>query len=284
MEEVDVARQMVTRVVYDIGGRVVAQSSPEPVIMVGGKVPETIVFSTVLMFSYDVVGRQIGKSQRTNVSIRLVKTAEDCYCCEITDDGITLSEELMEHDLAGQVTREVSPLGYETRYLYDSNGNCTAVIDHYGHVRRRELDNLGNVVLQVNGAGHETRMEYDEAGRLYKTHFPDGSEWMTVRDKEGNPIIQTDGEGRTTTMEYAFGNRPFKVILPERNGTTPTYQYGYDSCGGFVSMTDPLGRVRRYDLLGDRRLKRKAIVKMLMESRLARCSHLNICWRNGRSL
>ncbi len=247
VEEVDMTRQMVTRIVYDIGGRVVAQSSPEPVIMVGGKVPETIVFSTVLMFSYDVVGRQIGKSQRTDVSIRLVKTAEDCYCCEITKNGIVLSEEQIEHDLAGQVTREVSPLGYETRYLYDSNGNCTAVIDHYGHVRRRELDNLGNVVLQVNGAGHETRMEYDEAGRLYKTHFPDGSEWMTVRDKEGNPIIQTDGEGRTTTMEYAFGNRPFKVILPERNGTTPTYQYGYDSCGGFVSMTDPLGRVRRYE-------------------------------------
>ena len=247
VEEVDVARQMVTRVVYDIGGRVVAQSSPEPVIMVGGKVPETIVFSTVLMFSYDVVGRQIGKSQRTNVSIRLVKTAEDCYCCEITDDGITLSEELTEHDLAGQVTREVSPLGYETRYLYDSNGNCTAVIDHYGHVRRRELDNLGNVVLQVDDIGHEMRMEYDEAGRLRKTHFPDGSEWMTVHDKEGNPVIQTDGEGRTTTMEYAFGNRPSKVVLPEINGTTPTYLYGYDSCGGFVSMTDPLGRVKHYE-------------------------------------
>ena len=79
VEEVDVEQQKVTRVVYDIGGRVVAQSAPEPVIMVGGKVPETTVFSTVWMFSYDAVGRQIGKSQRTNVSIRLVKTAEEIY-------------------------------------------------------------------------------------------------------------------------------------------------------------------------------------------------------------
>jgi YD repeat-containing protein len=216
-------------------------------MMVGGKVPETIVFSTVWMFSYDAVGRQIGKSQRTNVSIRLVKTAEDCYCCEITDDGEVLREEQTEHDLAGQVTREVSPLGYEIRYLYDSNGNCTAVIDHYGHVQRRELDNLGNVVLQVDGLGHETKMEYDESGHLSKTRFPDGSEWATVHDREGNPVVRTDGEGRTTTIEYAFGNSPSKIVLPKCNGATPTYLYGYDSNGGFTSMTDPLGRVRRFE-------------------------------------
>ena len=191
-----------------------------------------LVFSTVWMFSYDAVGRQIGKSQRTNVSIRLVKTAEDCYCCDIVDDGEALREELTEHDLAGQVTREVSPLGYETRYLYDSNGNCTAVIDHYGHSRRRELDNLGNIVLQIDGTGHKTRMEYDEAGRLRKTHFPDGSEWMTIRDKDGNSVIRMDGEGRTTTIEYAFGNRPSKVSLPEVDGVKVEYLYGYDSCHG----------------------------------------------------
>ena len=247
VEEVDIARQMVTRIVYDIGGRVVAQSDPEPVIMVGGKVSEIIVFSMVWMFSYDSVGRLVGKSQRTDVSIRLVKTAEECYCCEITDTGIALAEEKIEYDLAGQVTREVSPLGYETRYLYDSNENCTVEIDHYGHSRRRELDNLGNIMLQVDGAGHETQMEYDEVGRLRKTRLPDGSEWMTVHDKEGNPVIRTDGEGRTTTIEYAFGNRPSKVVLPEINGTTPTYLYSYDSCGGFVSMMDPLGRVKRYE-------------------------------------
>ena len=247
VEEVDVARQMVTRTVYDIGGRVVAATEAEPVLLVGGKVPETVYFGTVWLFSYDTVGRLAGRNRHADVAIRLVKTAEDCYCCEIVDDGEIWQEERTEHDLAGQITREVSALGYETRYFYDNNGRCTTTIDHYGHGQRREFDRIGNVVLMVDGTGHETKMEYDEIGRLRKTCFPDGSEWTTIRDKYGNVIEQTDGEGLKTTMEYVFDNRPAKVSLPEINGVTPTYIYGYDSCGSFISMTDPLGRVRRYE-------------------------------------
>ena len=247
VEEVDVARQMVTRTMYDIGGRVVAATEAEPVILVGSKVPEIVYFSTVWMYSYDAVGRMTARRRHADVAIRLVKTAENCYCCEIVDDGEVWQEEQTEHDLAGQITKKVSALGYETRYFYDNNGRCTTTMDHYGHCRRCELDRLGNVTLMVDGTGHETKMAYDEIGRLRKTIFPDGSEWTTIRDKNGNVIEQTDGEGRKTTMEYVFDNRPSKVVLPEVNGVIPTYIYGYDSCGGFVSMTDPLGRVRRYE-------------------------------------
>ncbi len=247
VEEVDVTRQMVTRTVYDIGGRVVVATEAEPVILVGSKVPEIVYFSTVWMYSYDAVGRMTARRRHADVAIRLVKTAEDCYCCEIVDNGEALQEEQTEHDLAGQITKKVSALGYETRYFYDNNGRCTTTMDHYGHCQRREFDRLGNVVLMVDGTGHETKFEYDEIGRLRKTFFPDGNEWTTIHDKNGNVTEQTDGEGRKTTMEYVFDNRLSKVVLPKVNGVTPTYIYGYDSCGGFVSMTDPLGRVRRYE-------------------------------------
>ena len=119
------------------------------------------------MHSYDAVGRMTARSRRVDVAIRLVKTAEDCYCSEIVDKGEALQEERTEHDLAGQITKKVSALGYETQYFYDNNGRCTTTMDHYGHCQRRDFDRLGNVVLMVDGTGHETKMEYDEIGRLF---------------------------------------------------------------------------------------------------------------------
>ena len=247
VEELDMQESLVTRYVYDVGGRLVMQTEPEVAVLANGSAVETISFRTGWLFGYDVTGRENSRKRRRNVQIRLVKMSEDCYRTELESIGDNVTEERTEYDLAGQLTRRISALGYSTRYSYDGNGNCISETDHYGNCEWREFDGIGNVLRQVDGLGNETRMEYDAFGRLKGIHWPDGSDWGLLQDCQGRILEQIDGEGNKSLYDYGFGNYLTVVRLPELEGHAYSFTYQYDSCGCLISVTDPLGRVRRYE-------------------------------------
>ena len=75
VEEVDVAHRTVARNVYDAGGRLVARTEAEAVVLSGGKAPEAVTFHVGWMFDYDVNGREKGRTRRKNIRVRLVETS-----------------------------------------------------------------------------------------------------------------------------------------------------------------------------------------------------------------
>ncbi|MBP5673250.1 MAG: hypothetical protein J6X49_12740 [Victivallales bacterium] len=247
VEEIDVQKSLVVRYVYDIGGRLIMQTEPETAVLINGSAVEKMTFGTAWMLGYDVTGRENSRIRRRNAQIRLVQVSEDCYRTELESVGDIVTGELTEYDLAGQVTRRVSALGYSMKYTYDGNGNCTSETDHYGNCEWREFNGIGNIVRQVDALGHETRMDYDKFGRLRGVHWPDGNEWSLLQDCQGRVLEQTDGEGGKTFYDYDLGNSPTAVQLPELEGHAYSYTYQYDSRGCFVSVTDPLVRERRYE-------------------------------------
>ncbi len=125
-----------------------------------------------------------------------------------------------EYDAAGNLVREVDPLGNETRYEYN------------------ELNQVARILQpQPDGDSHV---------ELAATF---------TYDRVGNLSTSTDARGATTGYAYDARNRLISVTQPhpaDGSATGPTTQFAYDAAGQLISETDALGRTTffRYDNLG----------------------------------
>src|SRR5512147_2642082 len=124
-----------------------------------------------------------------------------------------------EYDERGNLTKVISPNGYELRYEYDERGNLTKKIYPNGYEYRYEYDERGNLTKAISPNGDEDRYEYDERGNRTKEIDPNGDEYKSEYDERGNvtkKIYPYEGELR---YEYLFDdNGVLKEI--KQNGKT----------------------------------------------------------------
>jgi len=61
-----------------------------------------------------------------------------------------------------------------------------------------------------------------------------------VFDVNGNQTQRTDANGNATNYTYDASGNVASRSVPLANGTTPTWNYAYNSFGEVLTVTDPL--------------------------------------------
>jgi len=128
---------------------------------------------------------------------------------------------------------------------YNENSNYDGIKDARDVETKFVKDSNGYVTTIVDGAGRTTQVTRDEKGKPLKITRPDGSEVTFVYDPATDDLLaQTDSAlGVTTSQTFdAFGN-----LLTQTNGRGFTSQNTYNPNNGLlVSKTDPLGHGASY--------------------------------------
>jgi RHS repeat-associated protein len=166
----------------------------------------------------------------------------------------------IERDLQGRPIKITDPLGHETKYAYDADGNLETETDPEGNkttytynpdnqpikvqepngtVTETEYDGAGQVISQTDGNKHTTKYTRNVLEEVTEVTDPFGRKTSKEYDKAGNLTSLTDAEKRTTTYKYDPDNRLREVNYSD--GKTPTVKYEYNGDGDRTEMTDGTG-------------------------------------------
>lgn len=187
------------------------------------------------------------------------------------------------NDLAGRQVLITDTMSHVSRNTFDSAGRLATATQNYwsGHPQNYQnqynlvttyaYDSAGNTTMRTDTLDRRTVTQYDELNRpvtvtvnyidgLYDPVHPDEDLIsLTTYDAVGNIETTTDPSGRVSRTVYDDLNRPSTVTANYWSGQPQNYQnqynivtqYGYDSVGNRVAITDTLGRVtlNEYDSL-----------------------------------
>ena len=140
-----------------------------------------------------------------------------------------------DYDDAGRLTLHVDPLGKETSYLYDTNGNLIQeqsqnLTTDYDYDLQNNLisitqsgkdvspqkslfayNAIGNQTLEVDSLGNKTHYSYDTLGRLTQKTSSEGATWTYAYDLFDHLTLITDPLKNTTTIQYNTRGKPTHI-------------------------------------------------------------------------
>ncbi len=188
------------------------------------------------------------------------------------------------YDSLGIATSETDGNGNTTQWTHDERGNVLSLTDAAGGVYQSTFNSLNQTLSTTDPLGRQVRSIYDARGNLVALINAAGVMSTAAYDSAGRPTEVRDSEGNTTRYVYeAYLPNPTKIIRPDGAVVSMEYdalgqvtryvdengaarEYTYDASGrpltqrdgngeittfGYeghrlVSLTDPLGRTRRY--------------------------------------
>ena len=165
--------------------------------------------------------------------------------------------------IPGKLWKEIKPDSSFSEYLYNSDGNVSAVIDYNLNRTDYEYDALnrlitvtqpgslitsydydlhGNLKSVMDANNNETTFIYDDMGRVMQTTSPDTGTAKFVYDAAGNLVQKTDAKSITVSYDYDDLNRLTDILFPD---STQDISYSYDAgtngIGRRTGITDPAG-------------------------------------------
>jgi RHS repeat-associated protein len=174
-----------------------------------------------------------------------------------------------ERDAQGLPIKVTDPLGHETKYTYDGDGNVETVTDPEGHkttytydadnertkveepnktITETEYDGAGQVKKQIDGNKHATEYVHNVLEQVTEVIDPLGRKTLKEYDKAGNLVSVTDAAKRTTAYKYDPANRLTEISYSD--GKTPAVKYEYNKDGDRIKMEDGTGTTTyEYDQL-----------------------------------
>jgi YD repeat-containing protein len=187
-----------------------------------------------------------------------------------TDPGRVTTQ---NYDVVNRLISQVSPLGVETQFLYDSRGNRLAQIeaaglveeritsyvyddadrlvqttDALGTITRMEHDADGNVIRRVDALGlaeeRVTTFVYDSNHRLVEQVDPLGVITRMFYDAAGNKVreeVQFGPDIRAENYEFDKDNR----LVVSSNAAGARTEYSYDAAGNRLTRTEGPGLVEQ---------------------------------------
>ncbi len=184
------------------------------------------------------------------------------------------AERTYTYDPANPMNRvsKRDPMGYETQYAYDANGNVTTITNPSGSTVESSFFNIYNQPGKIKDAnGHYTILKYDAGGNLVQrialkhgigaavdptTYAPVPSEivsWtITTHDSYGNPLTIKQVRDFATqvgpTVEYTYTDTANNVV--GLNAVTIS-RYGDKNGDGVIDRTTEVDTASLvYDALG----------------------------------
>jgi RHS repeat-associated protein len=174
-----------------------------------------------------------------------------------------------ERDAQGRPIKVTDPLGHETKYAYDGDGNLeietdpegnkttytynaddqpTKVHEANGDTTETEYDGAGQVVSQTDGDKHTTKYTRNVLEQVTEVTDPLGRKTSKEYDAAGNLTSVKDAAERTTTYKYDPDGRLVEATYSD--GKTPTVKYEYNGDGDRTKMVDGSGEtLYTYDKL-----------------------------------
>ncbi len=182
----------------------------------------------------------------------------------------------------GDVTQVSNPLGQQTNFTYNTNGDLASTTDADGYKTTFNYNSptsIGWVLSSVSPKGnvsggtpsqYTTTYDHDAFGRVTATKdpmwnatWPTDHRISTTYDANGNVTSSTDGKGVVTNYSYDAANEPTTTTRPDSttlvnaywadgslksqtDGRAKVTNYAYDAQGRLSSVTDPLGRITSY--------------------------------------
>jgi RHS repeat-associated protein len=166
----------------------------------------------------------------------------------------------IKRDAQGRPLVITDPLGHQTKYAYEGNGNVEAVTDGNGHttgfaynadnqptveklpkgtVIEKEYDSVGEPDGEVNGNKHTKKEVHNALEEVTEEIDPLGRKTKAEYDPAGQLKELTDAAERKTTYTYDPGGRLTEVRYSEAK-TSPVKRQ-YDKDNSVVAMTDGTG-------------------------------------------
>lgn len=174
-------------------------------------------------------------------------------------DDILAYSLFWEHDLAGNVVREINALGQATSYKYDLHKNKTyeqgPCLDYHKEftydfsnrlIKEEDIyengtklsksyryDYLGQCISSTDIHGNETEYKYDEHGNLIETHYPsicnEGGEVVSPVVKMqynvmAHPIATIDAKGSITHKTFNIRGQPVSITYPDGSSESNIYK------------------------------------------------------------
>jgi len=232
-----------------------------------------------LEYAYDCLGNRILEKARINDST--VKTIRYCYNSvgllerkvdEICGsdlpaniNGKAMAQTIYEYDKNGDVTKIVSPEGYQTLMRYDGSDRivqltkcCKTGIER---TTTFEYDKAGNLVKEVDCNGNAINYDYDSMNRRIRIKDKEDGITRLFYDKSGNIIkhitpqnyIPEKDNGKGTIFLYDNMNRLVEVWNALGNAVEKNR---YNPSGELIERTDALQRSIEYTYDIGGRIKR----------------------------
>ncbi|MFE1228100.1 RHS repeat-associated core domain-containing protein [Streptomyces sp. NPDC058745] len=262
---------------YDLSDQLAAATSPDATLERlrdrFGRLRSETLNGRVLMYTYDDLGRRVGRTtpggvrsewsydaagRRTKLTAsgREIVFSFDALGREVDrtiSDFAALSSSY--DDMSRLTVQEVTSRGSRLRhraYGYRHDGGLVSIVDGLSGTRRFDLDGAGRVVA-VRADGWTERYAYDEVGNQTEAKWPTTQPSHSAtgtRTYQGMRITQAgsiryeyDGQGRIVLRQKSRLSRK-----PE------TWRYEWDAEDHLVSVTTPDGTAWRYtyDPLGRR--------------------------------
>jgi len=210
-------------------------------------------------------------------STALAYGSQGCASCSGTGSQLTSLTDAkgqttsFEYDLAGNLVKEIDPLGNETQYFYeDGRGNLTKRIDAKGQTITYQYDVLDRLTLKTLPGGATVSYSYDDATGYLTGVASDAISYTFTYDSAGRLATVSDSRGYSLAYSYnALGQRTQTTLpggqtvsynyddanrLQSLVGEAGTFTFGYDAAGRRSSLAYPNGLTANYSFDANDRL------------------------------
>jgi RHS repeat-associated protein len=206
----------------------------------------------------DPLGHKTGYAYDSKGNVTQVIDALNTQAnCTLKQGGVRWT---FTYTAKNDVDLATDPLGRQTDYVYDGDGNLTEVIrkDDGGATKARTCftrDSAGLMTELIESTnlsdctGNKTKFEYDSYGNQTAVVDPrfsgqeDPPETTFTYDLGGRLLTVTNELGHTTTYTYDAQNNVLTVTDNLGNVTT----YTYDAKGNLETITDANDKLTTYD-------------------------------------
>ena len=174
-------------------------------------------------YSYDSLGRLSISTNQNNIATVLGYDPRG-WPDSINYGGQT---QLISYNAEGNIITNKTPMGFATKFLIDSLGHSTGVVDALNNIATMQSDSMVRPTAFSDALGRTTRNTYNSRGLINSVELPDGS--IASYNWNNLGLLQQiiDLNSNKWLFDYSNSGRLKSITDPISN----SWEFGYDQLG-----------------------------------------------------